>query len=503
MEKTFLIDEITWNDLNMEEVFNRMNHTSSTVGQEYLKKTLMSPVFDERLLKERDMKADSLLTQEETVSSLRKVFKGLGKPKKVAFLDHIFKIREIPTRSNAIHFILILLLLAAIALIFVQPAIGIIGLVVMIIVNIALYFRFKSGVEGYFQSLKYLVSMVVTASKIVKLSLPDVFSEDQKTLSEMVRIFRPLKNGSWLITNSVSGSLIDVIMDYIRMIFHVDLIKFNSMKKCAEEHADEILILYNTLGEMETSICIMEFRKERKDYCKPEFKNMEQGSDSHLNVINAYHPLVRRTPVKNSIQTSRSVLLTGSNASGKSTFLKTIAINQILAQTICTCLADRFETNWFRILSSMALKDNILGEESYFVVEIKSLKRIFDSLDHEIPVLAFVDEVLRGTNTAERIAASSQLLKSLAHKNALVFAATHDMELTTLLEQDMENYHFEEHVEGNNVLFDYKLREGRAYSRNAIALLRSYGFDPEVTEAAEEMAKEFVKQSQERAEILN
>lgn len=207
--------------------------------------------------------------------------------------------------------------------------------------------------------------------------------------------------------------------------------------------------------------------------------------------------------MKNSIQTSRSVLLTGSNASGKSTFLKTIAINQILAQTICTCLADRFETNWFRILSSMALKDNILGEESYFVVEIKSLKRIFDSLDHEIPVLAFVDEVLRGTNTAERIAASSQLLKSLAHKNALVFAATHDMELTTLLEQDMENYHFEEHVEGNNVLFDYKLREGRAYSRNAIALLRSYGFDPEVTEAAEEMAKEFVKQSQERAEILN
>lgn len=492
MKNPFLIDEITWNDLNMEEVFERINHASSAVGQEYLKKTLQSPVFDTGLLNQRDLKADSLSTQDAAVSSLCKAFKGLGKPKKVSFLEHIFKIREVPTRSNGVHFLLIVLLLASIALIFLQPAIGIIAFVVMIILNIALYFRFKSEVEGYFQSLKYLVSMVICAEKIRKIPLPDVFSEDKEILSEAVRIFRPLKRGSWLITNSVSGSLIDVIMDYIRMIFHVDLIKFNSMKKCAENNEEEIQILYNTLGEMETAICIMEFRKEAGSFCRPVFSSDgAEGSLPRINAVNVYHPLVKK-PVKNSICTNRSVLLTGSNASGKSTFLKTIAINQIFAQTICTCLADRFETGWFRILSSMALKDNILGNESYFIVEIKSLKRIFDALDPEVPVLAFVDEVLRGTNTAERIAASSQLLKNLSRKNALVFAATHDMELTSLLASDMDNFHFEEQVEGNSVLFDYRLKEGRAFSRNAIALLRSYGFDPEITEAAEEMAKQFV-----------
>ena len=151
--KQFFIDEITWNDLDMEEVYERINTASSSVGQEYLKKTLHTLEFDADKLKSRDLKADSLKEQTAVTASLKKIFKGLGKTKTVSFLDHIFKIKEIKTRSNAVHFILILLLFIAIALIFVQPAIGIIALVVMIAVNIALYFKYKSEVEAYFNSL--------------------------------------------------------------------------------------------------------------------------------------------------------------------------------------------------------------------------------------------------------------------------------------------------------------------------------------------------------------
>lgn len=480
--KQFFIDEITWNDLDMEEVYERINTASSSVGQEYLKKTLHTLEFDANKLKSRDVKADCLKEQTAVTTSLKKIFKGLGKTKKVSFLDHIFKIKEIITRSNAVHFILILLLLIAIALIFVQPAIGIIALVVMIAVNIALYFKYKSEVEAYFNSLKYLVSMVITASKILKLDLPEEFNTDKEALKECVKIFAPLKRGSWLLTNSVSGSLIDVLMDYVRMIFHVDLIKFNSMKKYAEDHEAEIQRLYDTLGEIETCICIMEYRGKIDAYCKPKFDSRT------LDVTELYHPLLN-DPVKNSFTTERSILLTGSNASGKSTFLKAMAINQIFAQTIFTCLADSFKTQFYKVLSSMALTDNILGEESYFIVEIKSLKRIFDSLEKDIPVMAFVDEVLRGTNTAERIAASSQLLAKLSNDNAMVFAATHDIELTRLLEADMTNYHFSEHVDGNDVLFDYKLKPGPSSTTNALKLLRAYGFDKETLDKAEKLAK--------------
>ena len=136
----------------------------------------------------------------------------------------------------------------------------------------------------------------------------------------------------------------------------------------------------------------------------------------------------------------------------------------------------------------MALTDNILGEESYFVVEIKSLKRMFDQLEITVPVMLFVDEVLRGTNTKERIAASSQILKELCGQNALCFAATHDIELTDILSETMENYHFSETVEENQVLFDYKLKEGRATSRNAIKLLNAYGFPKSIIESASDMA---------------
>ena len=488
MNNQFLIDDITWNDLDMEEVYTLMNYASSSVGQEYLKKTLKTLELSSEKLLQRDERAESLSGQTSIVKELQKTFKGLGRTKKVSFLDHIFKIRECKTQSSAIHIILILLLLCAIALIFVKPAIGIVALVVMIAVNIALYFRFKSGVEGYFNSLKYLVSMVVAASRISKIQMPDAFSEDMENIRTCVRIFTPLKRGSWLITNSVSGSLVDVIMDYIRMIFHVDLLKFNSMKKCAEEHEEEIMLLYETLGEIELSLCIMQYREELSCYCKPQFE--DRPGSVFLQADQVFHPLVK-VPVKNSLHTERSILLTGSNASGKSTFLKTIAINQILAQTVFTCLADSFRTEFYKVLSSMALNDNILGEESYFIVEIKSLKRVFDELNDEIPVMGFVDEVLRGTNTAERIAASTEILKSLSRENALIFAATHDIELTRLLDSDMTNCHFSEQVDGDDVSFDYLLKEGPSTSRNALKLLRAYGFQKEIIDSAEEMAESF------------
>ena len=317
----------------------------------------------------------------------------------------------------------------------------------------------------------------------------EVFSSDVKELTRLGKVFAQIRRGSFLITNSVSGSLVDVIMDYIRMLFHVDLIKFHSMHKYCFQHEEDIQILYDTLGGIETGICIAHFRTEHPSYCLPVFRK-DPSDHLMLKTENAYHPLVK-DPVKNSITAERSVLLTGSNASGKSTFLKMIAVNQIFAQTICTVLADSFETTFFRVFSSMALTDNILGEESYFVVEIKSMKRIFDSLSEESPVMVFVDEVLRGTNTQERIAASSQILRKLSTENALCFAATHDIELTQLLEDVMDNYHFSEQIQedSGHIIFDYKLKNGRADSRNAILLLKAYGFPQEVVDAAFSMTE--------------
>ena len=490
-KETFTIDQITWNDLDLTEIYNRMNISHSSVGAEVLKQTLQELVFDESVLQERHQKTVILQENSSLTNRLNKIFTNLGKTKKVSFLDYIFKLNEIKPESNAKHCVLIVLLLISIALIFIKPVIGIIALVVMIAVNIALYFRFKAPIEPYFNCIKYLASMVIAGDKAkdVLKGAGDVFDADRVELERLVKTFAQIRRGSFLITNSVSGSLVDVIMDYIRMLFHVDLIKFHSMHKFCSQHAEDIRALYNILGGIETCICIAHFREEHPAYCLPVF-HKDASSLLTLKTENAYHPLVK-DPVKNSITADRSVLLTGSNASGKSTFLKMIAINQIFAQTICTVLADSFETSFFRVYSSMALSDNILGEESYFVVEIKSMKRIFDALSKESPVMVFVDEVLRGTNTQERIAASTQILRKLSTENALCFAATHDIELTQLLEDVMDNYHFSEQIQEDtgSISFDYQLKKGRADSRNAILLLKAYGFPQDVVSDAFSMTE--------------
>ena len=111
-----------------------------------------------------------------------------------------------------------------------------------------------------------------------------------------------------------------------------------------------------------------------------------------------------------------------------------MAINAISVQTIHTCFAKSYNACLFRIYTSMALKDDLLAGESYFIVEIKSLKRILDNINNDIPCLCIIDEVLRGTNTIERISASSEILYRLSKENCLCFAATQDIELASILD---------------------------------------------------------------------
>ena len=140
----------------------------------------------------------------------------------------------------------------------------------------------------------------------------------------------------------------------------------------------------------------------------------------------------------------------------------------------------------------MALQDNIFSSESYYMVEIKSLKRILDQVKDDVPVLCFVDEVLRGTNTLERIAASAEILHSFTKHRVLCVAATHDNELTYILENEFHNYHFQEEIVDNDVIFDYRLYKGRAVSKNAIQLLGIIGYDRNIIDAAMKRANTFL-----------
>ena len=285
-----------------------------------------------------------------------------------------------------------------------------------------------------------------------------------------------------------SGSFADIILDYICILFHIDLLKFGSMLRALRGKEEEIDGLITSIGAIDAQISLASWRESLPVYCIPDLTG-DQFEASDL-----IHPLLT-DPVSNSISVSKPVLLTGSNASGKSTFLKSAALAAILAQSVGTAPAASYKSCCYRIFTSMALRDDIRSGESYFIVEIRSLKRVMDaaSIPDEAPVLCCVDEVLRGTNTIERISASAEILSSLADMPIRIFAATHDMELTELLAGKYVNYHFSEMLDGDDVRFSYKLLEGPADSRNAIRLLRALGYDPGIADKAEERAKHFME----------
>ena len=140
----------------------------------------------------------------------------------------------------------------------------------------------------------------------------------------------------------------------------------------------------------------------------------------------------------------------------------------------------------------MSLRDDLQNNESYYIVEIRAIKRILDIVSKgSHKVLCFVDEVLRGTNTVERISASTEILMSLSKDNVICFAATHDIELARLLKDTYDNYHFDEEVADGDVSFSYQLKEGKATTRNAIKLLQIMGYEQEMIEKANAQAEYF------------
>jgi DNA mismatch repair ATPase MutS len=271
----------------------------------------------------------------------------------------------------------------------------------------------------------------------------------------------------------------------------LDLIAYELLKNKLGKHHQDIFLIHEHLGQLDSAIAIASYRQSMADYCLPEL-DFSSSAQAYIRGSGFRHPLLTDA-VPNDFDTTEPVLLTGSNASGKSTFLKTIALNAILAQSICTSTCNRYSASAFRIYSSMAIADNIFAGESYFIAEIKSLKRIADADASKQPLLCVIDEILRGTNTVERIAASSELLRYLATKNTLCLAATHDIELCTLLNEHYRLLHFKETVTSDGqVIFDYMLRDGPANTRNALKLLGSLGFDQKIVEQANQRANQYL-----------
>lgn len=488
------LDDITWNDLGMDEVFCRIDRTLSAAGEEYLYFTLRNIFCGKEKLDHLEEVTGWFLEQDDTRIRVQLLLKKLGHLGKYSLYDYLDNLDYLGERNNRKILLLNLLYLLFASLLFVQPAVGILGIVVCMLGHILTYFREKKVIEPYITSFAYVLRMINVCEELVRQKIP-VYKKELEDLNEALKSLRELKRGSfWVMAGNqgkIGGNPLDIIADYLRMILHLDIWQFNLMLRKLRLKTNEVDRLLGITGYLDMAISVGGFRRSLEGYCIPQLE--ENANKVYLHMEGGWHPLLTH-PVKNSIRADRGVLLTGSNASGKSTFLKMVAVNAVLAQTIHTCTAESYHAPVFRIFSSMALRDSIQNGESYYIVEIRSLKRILDAAQTETaPVLSFVDEVLRGTNTVERIAAATQILIHLSESGVLCFTATHDIEMTELLKDCYDNYHFEEVIRDGDISFPYELLPGRAGTRNAIRLLALMGYDKEITERAATQAEDFIQ----------
>lgn len=483
------IDELIWNDLDMDTVFKRINYTKTSLGEAYLYYKLREISYNEDEWTSLEKLINLFTINEDLRNKVSLLLMKVGKLNDLNLTNFIYnpKFSKIPSYYK--YPLLSLGFIFSIFLSFIYTKVGLILSFIFLCINILSYQSEKIFLEDRFKVMIYLLNNINLCISLSKIKDKD-FEFFKNEVSSVLHNFKALNMvkiyGNSFQKKENAFTDIDIIFDYIKMFFMVDIIAYQNSVKILEKNKENLYKIYNIVAKLDFALSLAYYRKSLGEYTIPEFVESDD-----ISLENLYHPLIDN-PVKNSILIKNNILFTGSNASGKSTFIKAVALNCILAQSLNTALCSKYRCKFSRVVTSIAIKDNILAGNSYFIAEIKSLKRLLDSLNGEIRVLAFVDEILKGTNTIERISASASILKYAESTNGILLVATHDMELTQILET-YENFHFSETVTEDGVTFDYKLKKGPSNTRNALKLLKAMNFNNEVVSLSNQVYNNFIE----------
>lgn len=259
-----------------------------------------------------------------------------------------------------------------------------------------------------------------------------------------------------------------------------DLQQVFALEKWKENNKQKIDHWFAGLAEMEAISTISNLTFNHPAWIFPVISN----EDAVFESVELGHPLIPADKRVNNSFSTKGVnqlnLVTGSNMAGKSTFLRSIGVNMVLAMMGAPVCANSLTLSPMKVMSSMRISDNLEESTSTFYAELKKLKEIIEAVNRNEKVFLLLDEILRGTNSADRHIGSKSLIKQLIHHNAAGVLATHDLELAKLATDypaNIQNYHFDVQVANDELYFDYKLKRGICQSMNASILMKKIGIE--------------------------
>lgn len=466
------VDERTCRDLDLDRVFRVLDHTSSAVGQQVLYARLRNPSDHPEAIKRFGRLTAGLEADAGLRERVRARLEALTGREPYGLPDLL--VGPLPRRRwvYALLPILGVAPLVSLVLAFVWPR-ALLAFIAALVLNVLIrgYLRPRLG---YLAEPFRVVRLLITTGERLAAAVP----HECETIVADLSALRPLRRRTWLFLLTAEGAeWTRMIYEELSTLFLVDMVLFVGAIGELDRHRATLRRVFEFVGEIDAAMAMASYRSAGAHWVAPDFA----APGAPLIVEDVVHPLVA-TPVPNSVRLApgRGALITGSNMSGKTTLIRAIGVNAILAQSVDLCLATRYAAPPLRVATSIVRFDDVAGGTSYYVDEVRAVLELVRTASGDVPALFLLDEVFRGTNAIERIAAARGVLHHLARSPHFVVAATHDLELVELLADRFDALHFREEIAGGTMTFDYHLRPGASSTRNAIRLLEALGAPPAV-----------------------
>jgi len=479
------ISDRTKNDLDINELFKFIDRTSSKIGQQYLYYKLRTIENGKKLnkfekLTELFKNDNKLRLQSQIVLSQLNSYNTYDLEK----LIHDVTIEK----PNYTKYLVPLSLTAIISILlgFFYPILFLV-LIPVFSINLVLHFKNKDNINYYISAVNQL-SLALSVGKNLA-SIPKIKSyfTDFSFIQQVNKIELKTKFiGFEKHLANEFAALAWYVAELIKIQFNIESIIFYRFIDDIVEKNKSIDKLFQFIGEIDSAISTASVKSGKYQTCQAKF-----NTENLISVKDVSHPIIEKCVTNDIELNNKSLLLTGSNMSGKTTFIRIIALNSILAQTLNFSFAKEFSIPFYKVYSSIRITDDLLDDTSYYLKEVLTIKELVEASNHNEPCLFVLDEIFKGTNTIERISGGKAILSYLNKNNNFVFVSTHDIELTDLLkDENYELYHFTEKIENDEMFFDHKLKKGKLKTRNAIKILELYGYPKEIIKDAKETEKE-------------
>lgn len=477
-----VISERTAKDIDFDELFMFLDRTNSKIGQQYLYNKLR--VVDSQYNFADQEKLINYFLYNETQRVESQLTLSKLNNRESYSISSLFQEEYIEKPKwywviIAFSIINVILLI----LVFFYPQ-----LILILILNffISAFFHYwnKKNIYFYTSSIPQLPSLINAARYCLQYHFDEVVHNSLKSLETLKGNISLFSSESKSNGSEITAILL-TLLEYIKIIFLIEpILVFNTLAKLKNKRAD-MKNLFDFIGYIDTAISIASLRTGLDYHCQPTTSK----DTTRLDFDNIYHPLIINC-IPNSLKIEdKSILLTGSNMSGKTTFIRTVMVNVLFAQTINTCFAKQFSlTKPIQLHSAIRITDDLLNDKSYYFDEVLTVKELIDNSETDHQNLFLLDEIFKGTNTIERIAAGKAVLSYLSKGNNIVMVSTHDIELTDLLSERYQLYHFTETVNQNEIYFDYKIKKGILTTRNAISILELNGYPDDLIDDARRTA---------------